>query len=314
MKIKCEYCGSMINDSMEKCPFCGATNENVVRSTSDQPATIEGLKQWYRDRGLPPYDVTRFFIGENHIGARAFGIYADGDNFVVYKNKEDGSRVIRYKGTDEAYAVNELLQRLKQEILEQKAHSIATAKVASETTRRDEEYRLNEHKPNEYRSSEYRTSSTGVLRSFIGAVIILLLFFVPKIINGGSYNLAKDGYYRYNNYVYYHDSYKSEEAWYKYDQYNSRWSRVYGDIPGALKDEDKREDFYFTPVWDSATQYTDFKTTSTAASSHNSLETEYNRNHASSNDWSDSGSSSIFDWDSGSSSWDSGNTDWNSDW
>ena len=45
----------------------------------------------------------RFFIGEDFREARAFGIYKAGENrFVVYKNKSDGSRAVRYDGPDEA--------------------------------------------------------------------------------------------------------------------------------------------------------------------------------------------------------------------
>lgn len=123
MKIKCEFCGNMINDTLSQCPHCGAPNPNVRRSSPDQPTTIAELKQWYADRGLPPAEVTRFFIGINYKKPRAFGIYQDEEtgNFIVYKNKDTGQRAIRYEGTDEAYAVNELLQRLKQEILQQKS-------------------------------------------------------------------------------------------------------------------------------------------------------------------------------------------------
>lgn len=45
------------------------------------------------------------------------------NEFVVYKNKDDGQRALRYRGTDEAYAVNELYLKLKDEILNQKAHN-----------------------------------------------------------------------------------------------------------------------------------------------------------------------------------------------
>ena len=45
MKIKCEFCGSMINDTEQQCPNCGAPNPNVRRSSGDQPLTIEQLKQ-----------------------------------------------------------------------------------------------------------------------------------------------------------------------------------------------------------------------------------------------------------------------------
>jgi len=122
MQIKCEYCGSFINDYDEKCPYCDGVNNNLVRMVSDTPKTISELKQWYIDRQLPPEEVTRFFIGTDYPYPRAYGIYKDAsNNFVVYKNKNDGSRAIRYKGSDEAYAVNELYMKLKEEILRQKA-------------------------------------------------------------------------------------------------------------------------------------------------------------------------------------------------
>ncbi len=121
MKIKCEYCGAMIEDSEEKCPNCGAPNVNVKRTTEHTPKTIEELQAWYEARKLPPYETTRFFIGIDYKEPKAFGIYRDGSEFVVYKNKGDGSRAVRYRGTDEAYAVNELYLKLKSEILNQKA-------------------------------------------------------------------------------------------------------------------------------------------------------------------------------------------------
>lgn len=126
MKITCSYCKSKFNDTLESCPYCGAENEGVVRTAGGQPITIEQLREWYSSKGLPPYEVTRFFIGENYTKPKAFGIYKDEKtgNFVVYKNKASGERAVRYEGTDEAYAVNELFQRLKQEIIEQKAFNV----------------------------------------------------------------------------------------------------------------------------------------------------------------------------------------------
>ena len=86
------------------------------------PKTIEELKQWYVDRNLPAENVTRFFIGKDYKGAKAFGIYEDEETgkYIVYKNKADGSRNIRYEGTNEEYAVNELYKKLKSEIYNQK--------------------------------------------------------------------------------------------------------------------------------------------------------------------------------------------------
>lgn len=66
MEIKCEYCGSIIKETDEKCPYCGATNQAVKRTADHTPKTIEELQQWYQARNLPPYEVTRFFIGINY--------------------------------------------------------------------------------------------------------------------------------------------------------------------------------------------------------------------------------------------------------
>lgn len=121
MEVKCEYCGSLISDKDEKCPNCGATNDNFRRSVDGTPKTIEELKQWYIQRKLPPEEVTRFFIGKNISEPRAFGIYEYAGEYIVYKNKDDGSRAIRYQGKDQAYAVNEIYLKMKAEILNQKA-------------------------------------------------------------------------------------------------------------------------------------------------------------------------------------------------
>ena len=126
MKIKCDFCGAFINDYDEKCSNCGGLNSHLVRSSNEVPKTISELQQWYKDRNLPDESITRFFIGKNYEGSRAFGIYKDEKTgtFIVYKNKSDGSRAIRYKGNDEEYAVNELYLKLKEEILNQKQHNL----------------------------------------------------------------------------------------------------------------------------------------------------------------------------------------------
>ena len=119
-KVKCEYCGSFIEDTEETCSVCGAVNDLHHRVARDTPQTIEELQSWYKARKLPPEETTRFFIGRNILEPRAFGIYEDNGTFIVYKNKADGSRAVRYQGTDEAYAVNEIYLKLKEEILRQK--------------------------------------------------------------------------------------------------------------------------------------------------------------------------------------------------
>ena len=143
MQIKCEYCGSMIEETADKCPFCRATNNAVKRTTDKTPKTIAELQQWYQDRHLPPYETTRFFIGINYKKPKAFGIYQDGDQFIVYKNKANGERAIRYQGTDEAYAVNELYLKLKSEILNQKANNQTRKQQQTLTREQKKEKRKN---------------------------------------------------------------------------------------------------------------------------------------------------------------------------
>lgn len=85
----------------------------------DEPKTIEELKTWFKENGYEPAR-TRFFAGVDVRSPKAFGVYQDelGD-YIVYKNKADGTRVIRYQGPDEEFAVHELYQRFLEEIINQ---------------------------------------------------------------------------------------------------------------------------------------------------------------------------------------------------
>ena len=121
--MNCPNCGAPMKETDSFCDQCGTPNPTKANKFQDiVPKTIEELRQWYQDRHLPPEETTRFFIGKDYRGPRAFGIYQDDDRFVVYKNKGDGSRAVRYNGPDEAYAVKELYERLKLEIANQKAN------------------------------------------------------------------------------------------------------------------------------------------------------------------------------------------------
>ena len=229
MKIKCEYCDSMFDDTLEKCPNCGAPNSNVRRSTADQPTTIEGLKEWYESKDLPPYETTRFFIGIDYKKPRAFGIYKDENtgNFIVYKNKDSGQRAVRYEGTDEAFAVNELFMRLKQEILEQKAHNISNGSNTGYSG-----------------SVRHNTSGSGSLKkhkaSLAGVIAIVIVISMACC---GPYLLtmllspletlvvnlspAEQGYYSYNGEDYYTcGPSEDNKKWFKYDRAGGEWIKT----------------------------------------------------------------------------------------
>ncbi len=114
---KCPFCGAVISSEERICPSCGAENQGFVADSPRRilnPRTIQELKEYCAERGMPLLRM-RFFVGENYKEPKAFGIYQDGTDFVVYKNKADGSRAIRYRGPDEAHAVHELHAKLLSE-------------------------------------------------------------------------------------------------------------------------------------------------------------------------------------------------------
>ena len=249
MKIKCEYCESMFDDTLEKCPNCGAPNQNVRRSTSDQPTTIEGLKEWYAAKGLPPEDVTRFFIGKDYRGAKAFGIYKDENsgNFIVYKNKADGTRAVRYEGTDEAYAVNELHTRLKQEILEQKANNIKNSSAGTYSSYRSPQ-----------RSQKRKKSCLSTLITY------LIVFGIVGGMAGYVYNKKMPpavGYYRCDDNDYYKGKllYHYDESpydWAVYDTETGDWIET--SVSTDLTTHSKAKKYFLSKDYSSNFGGTDF--------------------------------------------------------
>lgn len=226
MQVQCEYCNSWINDTDEQCPNCGAANSKLTRVAKQTPTTIEELKSWYRARNLPPYETTRFFIGQNYTGPKAFGIYQDGNNFVVYKNKADGSRAIRYKGKDEAYAVNELYLRLKEEILNQKSMNISKRNAAP--TRSSEQTYPTERKLTGCRGCLFHLLPTPILICLIAIVALIAFCVVAVIID--SYDAQSNSYYlnEAKTAIYYHEGTGENlsahhEPWWRTDISNPDW-------------------------------------------------------------------------------------------
>ncbi len=147
MQIKCEYCGEFFSDSEPQCPYCGGPNNQLKRTAEGQPATIEELLQFAQNKNIP-LEKIRFFIGVDYREPKAFGIYKDEGtgNFVVYKNKADGSRAVRYEGKDEAYAVNEIYQKLREEILRNNEKNAPANSGTSYNAGEDDETRKNRKK------------------------------------------------------------------------------------------------------------------------------------------------------------------------
>lgn len=283
MQVKCEYCGAYINDTDKFCTQCGAVNDNLKRSTDGTPTTIGELKKWYKDRNLPPEDVTRFYIGTDYKGARAFGIYESEGNFIVYKNKGDGTRAIRYQGPDEAYAVNEIYLKLKSEILNQKAHNIENESSGPK----------NGKPVSKFKSATDYIFGILCLIVFAGAIIFSIINAVSSMINHYRDVPYAGNYYSYDDNIYYCESYVYDE-WYSYDPVNRDYVPVY--LPDEMYDNINDFRYAEDEEWDSDIER--FEDTPMG---------EYVEEQRSSS------SDSSYDWSS-SDSWDSGDTDWDSDW
>ena len=280
MKIKCDWCGSWINDFDQVCPNCGGVNNNYNRHANGVPQTIEELKAWAKEMNLPLKEM-RTFIGEDYKGAKAFGIYKDETDgtFVVYKNKEDGTRAVRYKGTDEAYAVNELYQKMKERVAVQKAHQQPkAAKPASGASVAAQQ-----------RQSEKNLSKALFPICLITIVAVIILSVVFALIGESG---PDTGYYTYGgrSYYYYEDWYEWENDSWQYAPYESWMDSDY-------------ESYYDSYSYDSGSDYEDFEDSSYYTPSDDSSDDD--------DSWDDDSWDS--GWDSGDS-WDSGYDDWGSDW
>ena len=287
MKIKCDYCGSEVDGSLSNCPNCGGVL-NIVRTASEAPKTIDELKAWYKERNLPDESITRFFIGKDIKEPKAFGIYKNNNgDYVVYKNKSDGTRAVRYQGADEEYAVNELYQRLRSEIADQKENG----KQKSTAEKMVDQYnrKLNnglDYKVRTKNTLHGETKKTSKPISDVKAIIMVALMFIAiTLVVGlmffGIWKLASITPSTPSNGTYqYHEEYHSND-------YNSGYD--FGNYGNWWDDDDSSS---------SSTWWND--------SSDSSDDSWWDSN----DDW---------DWDSdsdwgGSSDWDSGSSDWDSDW
>ena len=271
MKIKCEYCGSFISDTDEKCPNCGGTNSHLARSAKGVPKTIAELKAFCAERKMP-LEKMRFFLGVDYKKPKAFGIYEDEDgNFVVYKNKADGSRAVRYSGKDEAYAVNEIFQKLRSEVQLRKKSGTATAPDSSA------------------RSMYKKGRSAGYI---ICAVFLAITLFFGIVVTYETFHTPDKGYYEYCGGCYYNDY----DSWYYYDTGSNSWTPTTVDT--QLSDN-------YGDYWLSVDYSADYNAADFQDSQYYSATTDEDW---SDDDWDDDDFDYDYDsWDSGSTDWDS---DW----
>ena len=283
MKANCEYCGSEIDNTLEECPHCGAKNPNFPRTVTGTPKTIDELKAFCDSKGLK-LDTMHIHLGEDFKEPKAFGIYKNEKNghFVVYKNKDNGQRAIRYQGSDEGYAVNELYQRLRVEIANQK-------KLAANKKRvRD-------------RKVENTMEVVGnILRFFFLTKfgITVLGFLIAFIVVALNHSPSR-GYYRYNG----NDYYYQNGSWYSYNQTYDTWDLFDSDFLDDIIYDDTADDYriydHDGAAFEDSSWY-DSGSSYSSSSSYDSSDYSY--------DWD-----SDYSWDS-SDSWDYDYSSWDSDW
>ncbi len=233
-EIICAYCGTVMSPEDEICPSCGAPNPAYRpggEGGTRQPRTIEELRAFCAAKGMP-LEKMRFFIGVDEPSPRAFGIYREGDRFIVYKNKADGSRAVRYEGPDEAYAVRELYLKLLEE------HRLRAASPAGNPGSGTQERSVRQKPRNKY--------------TFL-VVAVILLYLVYQLL-GGRLGHRRDGYYRVGERLFY----RYGSSWYVDSDY-SDWTEVdsfpaddYGSYyVGDSYDEDwGGSDFTWSEAWE----------------------------------------------------------------
>lgn len=209
MRMRCDYCGAWIQDTDAVCPRCAGLNEHLVTPAEGWPETIEDLKRFCQDHNVP-LESLRFFIGEDYREPKAYGIYRDAasGNVVVYKNKADGTRAVRYRGDDEAYAVNEIWEKMRSEIANQRNYQARKAAAAGGG-------RAPKGGGNAPRR---RTVWQVVRRTGLG---LLIAFFALGFV-GCVYSVLTSpdtGYYTYGDAPYYLQG----DDWYRYDVDAGDW-------------------------------------------------------------------------------------------
>ncbi|MBR4554151.1 MAG: hypothetical protein IKO27_01010 [Ruminococcus sp.] len=249
-----------------------------------KPRTIAELLEFCQQYQMPLRQM-RFFIGEDYPEARAFGIFQgpDGD-FVVYKNKDDGSRAVRYKGPDEAYAVNEIYEKLKAETEKRRNAQGTSGRSASRS--------------NAGYGGAVRSAAPARPVNKVKVIVITVILAV--IVGVGCRAIIRSpsrGYYRYNDNYYYYDT----DDWFFYD--DGTWGYI--DEDELLFDD--YNDYYVSGSYEEGYGIDDFSKTT--------YYSDYYDRHSSDDNYYDDDDD--YDWGGGDydyGGWDAGDTDWNTDW
>ena len=190
------------------------------------PQTIEEFIQLCNEKNVP-YEEMRFMLGQDCREPKCFGICKDPDTgeFVVYKNKADGTRYERYRGMDEAYAVSIIYQKMDDEIVKRRMEKPADRALPE--TEAEKNYRT--HKRNTILISAGTVAAIAVISGIV----------IAKTPKTGYYHSPDNGIYYYIN-----------DDWYFWN--DDAWDPYYGGTDGYT---------YAGDTWDSAEYAEDFEDT-----------------------------------------------------
>lgn len=136
MKVKCRYCGSMISNTTEVCPSCGAPNEDMVRGGLYAPKTMGALTKYCSMKNIDTYKL-KVSIGQVKDEPFWTFIVENGGSFLVCKNLKEGAREVLYEGGDEAYAVFMVYDKIRRdEVLRMEQENLRHMDVYNEMAER----------------------------------------------------------------------------------------------------------------------------------------------------------------------------------
>ena len=262
-----------------------------------------------------PLEQMRFFVGVDNTEPKCYGIYQDESGaWVVYKNKANGQRAVRYRGYDEAEACSILWDKLEEETRMRKKErdwwrhqeDLANDPEYAEEYERELENRVLKPNYGTRKPMKHISINTVMCIVFGGIFVFDLLFYgIQKLY----YNThPQTGYYTNNNDIYYYQY----PTWYMWDSYDNDWYQYdYDAYDSNYQDWNYNGNYY---VYDGGGDYTSFQNSDYYVEpSHSSSSYDSSYDSDWSSDWDDYWDSSS-DYDYDFSDWDSGSTDWDSDW
>lgn len=281
-------------------------SKNTVQS-------IEDINELAARYGMP-LERMRFFIGVNNTEPKCFGIYQDDAGYwVVYKNKANGEKAIRYRGRDEAEACQIIWDKIEDEIRQRKKdadwwqhqHDLATdSEYAAEYEREMEKRVL---RPN-YGTRKKKKKASPMTIAVTTAAIVTLLAGSLGVFSSASH--PHTGYYTHNDDLFYYQY----PSWYIWDVYSESWDTYDYDAYYDNNWHDWNYDGSYYVYDGEGDNYYSFQSSDyyqQSSGSSGSYDSDYDSDWSS--DW-DSSWDSDSDYDYDFSDWDSGSTDWDSDW